>query len=248
MFGAYLVPTSLGTVQLPPPPASGTDPYARFVAWLDEDGEPLSAHTASGVSTFAVDATGAIFTATARPITEAATYCARPAGLELAALEADGTPRFQKTFGDANVGVEVLGMALDGAGRVAIAGWLNGIDLTPGPLDLGGVTVAGHEFVAVFDGAHGDVVWARSLHEWEVSGIAFDARGNLLLAGAHQGRVAAARYTQDGTLFSLTSSDAGTPEFSSAVRSGDKIWIAAGFSTGTGYGDVPRVDLFHADP
>jgi len=94
-------------------------------------------------------------------------------------------------YGDAQ-GQRVRRVAVDAAGHVALAGQFTGT------LDLGGTSLTGSAgdgtgdiFVAMLDDA-GALVWSRSLGDAQAQdarGLAFDAAGNVLLAGEFAGTV-----------------------------------------------------------
>lgn len=244
--GPYEGATSLGTLQLPGP--GGT-----YVARLDPSGEPVWAqkHDASSVEAIAVDTAGTIFALGGTGTAPVGNMCFGTATLVLSALETDGTPRFDRSFGD-GTSVAGTGIAVDANGQVAIIASLIDHDGLPrGPLDLDGAVVDGTAFVGVLDATQGNVVWTRSLYDWKPASVLFDAHGNVVVAGDQAGQLAVARYTHDSKLLSLTTSAAGTPpEISGVGRSADRIWITASFEAPPNHGSLGHsiASVFHADP
>lgn len=254
MTANYTAAGKLGTLDLPAPPATG----GSYLAMLDASGEPLWAQPLSEHPEevrLAVDRTGTIFILSkrVREISYDACFIAPPSNAVLSAFEADGTPRFQKVFGDGASGLYGTGLAVDADGRVAITGMVVPLE-EPGPFDIGGVSVDAGAFLGVLDPAQGDALWMKSLPGWVSGGLLFDDHGNLILAGNDASRVTVARYTSTGELFSLAASaEVQTLHWVFAAgRGGDRIWVASAHTFVKSVEDW-RIEgwvgaLHHADP
>ena len=99
--------------------------------------------------------------------------------------------RWSVSFGDPtsthSKQAEGCAIAVDNAGRVFVAGNIIGnVDLDPGPgVDIH-TNVQGAAFLQCFNVTNGNLLWARSIHDWyaaEAYGVAADTNGGVYMAG-----------------------------------------------------------------
>jgi hypothetical protein len=250
----YTAAGKVGALDLPAPPANG----GSYLAMLDASGEPLWAQPFAERHPeevrVAADGEGRVFTLSKRVGEGSYEVCAPdpPSQAVLSAFEADGTPRFEKVFGDGKNSFYGSGLAVDANGRIAITGMAYPRD-EPASFDVAGVSVEAGAFLGVLDPARGDAVWVKGFQGWLPGAVVFDDHGGVILVGSDANHLAVARYTSAGELFSLAT-NAELQELHwifSVARSGDRVWVASqyGAEWDTEYAHVEgwRGALHHAD-